>query len=113
MPGGRSQQKYDLALLERLWADGVSYVEIAAALGVSERFVKTLKTRHKLPNRERTQFVFEQVDPTPDEIAERAAAIKARHMADMRERPYPAKANRGRMGAIRVYTRDHFPSRVY
>jgi hypothetical protein len=40
--------------------------------------------RHKLPNRQRpTREIFEN-DPTPDQIRERAAEIRERHMAEMR-----------------------------
>ena len=70
--------------LHQMWARGDSCTEIAAALGCSESYVHDLKMRHKLPNRQRpTKEIFEN-DPTPDQIRERAAEIRERHMAEMR-----------------------------
>jgi transposase len=67
-----------------MWARGDSYKEIAAALGCSESFVHDLKVRHKLPNRQRATTEILKNDPTPEQIRERAAKIRERHMAEMR-----------------------------
>ena len=76
--------EYSALKLHTLWTSGASYAEIAAVLGCSESYVHDLKVRHKLPNRQRaTREIFEN-DPTPEQIQERAAEIKARHMAEMR-----------------------------
>jgi hypothetical protein len=70
--------EYCAAKLHELWARGDSYLEIAAALGCSESFVHHLKVRHKLPHRQKpTREIFED-DPTPEQIAERAAECRAR-----------------------------------
>ena len=70
--------EYCALTLHQLWASGASYQEIAAALGCSESYVHRLKMRHKLPNRQKsTREIFED-DPTPEQIAERAAECRAR-----------------------------------
>lgn len=79
---------YDVRHLEQLWAAGLTYMEIAAALGCRESLVHKLKKRHSLPNRGRRQG-HAVVDPTPDEIASRAAEIRKRHLAEMRALPWP------------------------
>jgi transposase len=86
--------EYCALTLHRLWARGDSYQEIAAALGCSMSFVSRLKDRHKLPNRQRSlREVFEN-DPTPEQIAERAAECRAR-------RPGPAEPKELRVSAPR------------
>jgi hypothetical protein len=72
--------EYCAAKLHELWARGDSYLEIAAALGCSESFVHHLKVRHKLPHRQKpTREIFED-DPTPEQIAERAAECRAKRV---------------------------------
>jgi hypothetical protein len=66
--------------LHRLWARGDSYQEIAAALGCSQSFVSRLKDRHKLANRQKATRDILADDPTPEEIAERAAECRARRV---------------------------------
>jgi hypothetical protein len=79
MPQGR-EVEYCALTLHRLWARGDSYQEIAAALGCSQSYVHRLKTRHKLPNRQKgTREIFED-DPTPEQIAQRAAECRARRV---------------------------------
>lgn len=91
---------YCAATLHRLWASGASYDEIAAALGCSVSYVHKLRVRHKLPHRQRpTREIFEN-DPTPDEILERAAAIRAK-------RPGPAIPHHERVSLPR-YSWDGF-----
>ena len=74
---------YDVKHLERLWASGITYPEIAAALGCRATTVYELKVRHNLPDRKRRQ-IKDKGDPTPEEIAERAAELKAKHLEEMR-----------------------------
>lgn len=79
MTQGR-EVEYCVLTLHRLWARGDSYPQIAAALGCSESFISRLKDRHKLPNRQKaTREIFED-DPTPEQIAERAAECRARRV---------------------------------
>jgi len=79
MPQGH-EVKYCALTLHQLWASGASYVEIAAALGCSQSFVSRLKDRHKLPNRQKATRDILADDPTPEEIAERAAECRARRV---------------------------------
>ena len=82
MQNGR-RIEYCAAKLHELWARGDSYLEIAAALGCSESFVHHLKVRHKLPHRQKpTREIFED-DPTPEQIAERAAECRAKRVVPM------------------------------
>ena len=91
--------EYCALTLHQLWASGASYVEIAAALRCSQSYVHRLKTRHKLPNRQKgTREIFED-DPTPEQIAERAAECRAR-----RVQPEP----KGERYSIPRYTWDGF-----
>ena len=72
--------EYCAVKLHELWARGDSYLEIAAALGCSESFVHHLKVRHKLPHRQKpTREIFDD-DPTPEQIAERAAECRAKRV---------------------------------
>ena len=79
MPSGR-EVEYCAVTLHRLWARGDSYQEIAAALGCSQSFVSRLKDRHKLANRQKATKDILADDPTPEEIAERAAECRARRV---------------------------------
>jgi transposase len=79
--GVRPPKKVDVPLLLRLWSQPLEIREIAEALGVGESFVGKLARRYKLPKRA-TQKVTDNGmrvdDPTPEEIAERAAWCRAR-----------------------------------
>ena len=72
------KNEYCTLTLHQLWASGASYIEIAAAIGCSQSFIHTLKSRHKLPNRQRVTRKVCDNDPTLEEIAERAAECRAR-----------------------------------
>jgi len=88
MANGR-EIEYCALTLHRLWARGDSYQEIAAALGCAQSHIHHLKVRHKLPHRQKpTREIFED-DPTPEQIAERAAECRAR-----REDPAVPKTER-------------------
>lgn len=75
---------YSPLQLHEMWARGDSREEIAAALGCSTSHVQELCKRHRLPPRQRANKEIFENDPTPEQIAERAAEIKARHLAAMR-----------------------------
>jgi hypothetical protein len=79
MSSGR-EIDYCALTLHELWARGDSYQEIAAALGCSQSLVARLKVRHKLPNRQRANRDIFADDPTPEQIAERAAECRARRV---------------------------------
>jgi hypothetical protein len=69
---------YSVARLEQLWAAGKTHVEIAAALGCATAYVAELVARHNLPRRRRACHGPQEDDPTPEQIAERAAECRAR-----------------------------------
>ena len=69
---------YDKNVLKRLWAAGKTRAEIAAALGCSAGYVEKLRIRHGLPRRPRCHDKPQEADPTPEQIAERAAECRAR-----------------------------------
>lgn len=112
--GGRKKVAYSEQRLRELWASGASYREIAAALGCSTHLVCDLKVRHGLPDRGRTSGDIPQDDPTPDEIQERAAAIREANLAKLREESDASSMSRGAHHradcdwAIRRYTWDGF-----
>lgn len=83
--------------LHTLWARGASYIEIAAALGCSQSYIQRLKVRHKLPYRQRPNKEIFDNDPTPEQIAERAAECRAEREKNM---PPPAQYRSG----IREYS---------
>lgn len=69
----------DVLLLFKLWhmpPSEMSTLEISKRLGVSCSYLYRMRTRHKLPDRERV-YHHDADDPTEEEIAERAAAIRA------------------------------------
>jgi hypothetical protein len=80
---------YDKNVLKRLWAAGKTHVEIAAALGCSAGYVEKLRIRHGLPRRPQCHHGPQEDDPTPEQIAERAAECRAR-----REQPAVPKTER-------------------
>jgi hypothetical protein len=85
---------YNVTTLQRLWADGKTHQEIAAALGCSEMYVSQLRERHQLPRRRRAFHGPQEDDPTPEQIAERAAECRAR-------RPDPAEPKEQRVSVPR------------
>ena len=83
MMGRRVQ--YSVTELFRLWADSrLTRAEIARELGVTAGQLTLLAGRHGLAARGRQHRAFSMADPTPEEIAERAAECRARHMAQRR-----------------------------
>jgi hypothetical protein len=71
---------YSVAQLQQLWAAGKTHVEIAAALGCATAYVAELVARHNLPRRRRAYHGPQEDDPTPEQIAERAAECRARRV---------------------------------
>jgi hypothetical protein len=90
----RGSSAYSLTLLKRLWAEGKTHQEIAAALGCSEMYVSQLRERHQLPRRRRAFHGPQEDDPTPEQIVERAAECRAR-------RPDPATPKEERVSVVR------------
>ena len=85
---------YSVTKLKRLWAEGKTHPEIASALGCSEMYVSHLRKLHKLPRRRPVRHGPQELDPTPEQIAERAAECRAR-------RPGPAEPKEQRVSMPR------------
>ena len=71
----------DVGELERLWCEGVPTKQIAEKFNVSKHQVYKLRKQYGIATR---QIEPETNDPTPAQIAERAAAIRERHLQEMR-----------------------------
>ena len=77
----------DLPMLYQLWNDHtLTRVKVSAMLGISPTHLTRLVARHKLPPRPRDKNQHGN-DPTPDEIAQRAAECRERHYAQRRAEP--------------------------
>jgi hypothetical protein len=77
----------DLPLLYQLWNDHtLTRVRISEMLRISPTHLTRLVARHKLPPRPRDKNQHGN-DPTPDEIAQRAAECRERHFAQRRAEP--------------------------
>jgi hypothetical protein len=77
----------DVQKLYQLWNDHtLTRVQVSAMLGISHTHLTRLVTRHKLPPRRR-DYRRDVADPTPDEIAQRAAECRERHFAQRRAEP--------------------------
>lgn len=109
---------YSLTQLQQLWAAGKTHLEIAAALGCSEMYVATLRKRHNLPYRRRRYAKPVDVDPTPAEIEERKAALRAVHLQQRLTENAEASSSRGKRQRMenemsaRVFCWDGFQFRT-
>jgi len=77
----RVKNQVDVPLLFELWNKNVEARVIAQRLGVQETYITKLASRFKLPKRlpkKAENHGMAVSDPTPEEIAERAAEIRAR-----------------------------------
>jgi hypothetical protein len=86
---GKRLNEIDVPALFRLWASGMPEREICQRLGVRPGSFYVLKDRMKLPARPKAEggddFAAAE-PPTPEEIAERAAAIRAKWPPEEEER---------------------------
>ena len=81
MPRGK---QIDVAYLFALWADHtLERCDIARRLRISTTHLVRLASRYKLPPRPYEHKSI-TVDPTPEEIAERARECRERHFAQRR-----------------------------
>ena len=69
-------------VLHEMWMAGASAEEIGRRFGIAYTTVYKWAERYKLPKR--TQRHGTLVDPTPEEIAERARECRERHLASKR-----------------------------
>lgn len=85
----------DVPQLYRLWYSDLKGPEVCAALGISDSSLQRLRVRYKLPARTHIggpKGNRHMVDPTPEEIEERAAIERAKWS--------PEEERRRRVGAI-------------
>ncbi len=86
---GKRLGEIDVPALFRLWAAGVAEREICQTLGIRHGSFYVVKARLKLPPRAKAkpEDDFAEVEPpTPEEIAERAAAIRSTWSPEEEER---------------------------
>lgn len=91
MPGTVSTAcKAFQATLRKVWASGSTYSEMTLFLGVTKDQLFRLRDRLSLPlrlDRAKRQKPPRQLDPTPEEIAQRCAEIRAHHMQQRMAEP--------------------------
>lgn len=76
-------KKFNAVDMFRLWHSGAPCSEIALHFGTSSQQVYLAAKRYGLPRRSRVGKRAPS-DPTPEEIRERAEAIKQKNLAAMR-----------------------------
>ena len=84
------------ALLTSVWASGSTYAEMTSFLGVSRDQIIRLRDRLHLPlrlDRKLRKKGPRHGDPTPAEIRQRCAALRAKHLDDRLAEP-PGKVYR-------------------
>lgn len=80
--------KVDVPKLFEMWAAGASRYEICTMLGIRPGAFQHLRRRYALPKRNKgrpTRAPLE-ADPTPEELAERCAEVRAKWSAEETER---------------------------
>ena len=78
------------ATLRQVWASGSTYAEMTSFLGVSRDQIIRLRDRLPLPlrlDRSKRKKGPRHADPTPAEIRQRCAELKAKHLADRLAEP--------------------------
>lgn len=87
--------KIDVPELCRLWHDKtLSRREIGIALGVSQSCLSKAASKLGLPRRETVHSA--SIDPTPEQIRERARQCRERHYAERRGESAKATSHRRR-----------------
>ena len=80
--------KVDVPVLFKMWADGASRYEICTMLGIRPGAFQHLRRKYALPkrNKGRPSLGSLEPDPTPEELAERCAAVRAKWSEEETER---------------------------
>jgi len=78
-----NRTKVDVPLLFRLWHEDITRQELAERVGVAQSTLGVLAKKHGLPKRKPCTKT-EIVDPTPQEIADRARECREKHYAQRR-----------------------------
>jgi len=76
---GGTRVTVDVPKLFEMWAAGASQYEISQSLGIRPGTFWQVRRRYALPKRQpaRPIAASKEPDPTPEEIAERAALVRA------------------------------------
>lgn len=103
--------KVDVLTLFKLWRSPLRNDELADALGCPRGSLHYLASRYKLPRRDVALYAkrggVEADSPTPEQIAERAAAIRATWSDEEREkRMVCRRMQRWQMPAYALCRRD-------
>lgn len=103
---GGARLTVDVKKLFELWASGMRQYEICQELGIRPGTFWQVRNRYALPKRApaRPERGRETPPPTPEEIAERAAAVRANWSEEEMERRAVGRL-RGSLG-IRSYSFD-------
>lgn len=72
------KSRLDARKVFELWHSDLRNDEVAVALGVSRNYLAKIRSRYGLPRRPDERGAHEEDNPTPEEIAERAAIIRER-----------------------------------
>lgn len=90
------------AEFRRLWAAGVSRMDLAERFNCSVAHVDNYRMMLALPARKRAnpQECYSENDPTPEEIAERARELREKHYAERRLETEEASRARAWRGAV-------------
>lgn len=87
-------------ILSEMWAAGATAAKIAVALGITKAAVYTLRWQYKLPRRPRV--IPEEINPTADEIAERAAEVRSMWSDDELDRRAVGRCSGWRLPKVRL-----------
>lgn len=84
----------DVPKLFRLWASGLRQAEVCEEMGIPQGSFHLIRQRYALPKREcdRSIDFSASEPPTPEEIAERAAAVRAGWTDEEREKRIVGRA---------------------
>ena len=80
--------KVDVPVLFKMWADGASRYEICQMLGIRPGAFQHIRRRYALPKRNKGRPTRgpNEPDPTPEELVERCAEVRAKWSAEETER---------------------------
>lgn len=111
-----SRLNFSASELHELWYSQMTNAELCYALGVARSTLNVLRVRYKLDRRpvERNNPKYKNDHtPTPEEIAERAAAVRAKWSDEERERRLVAAGRlRWSMPSYAFNRREHSFSEV-
>lgn len=72
------KKQLDAKKIFELWHSDLRNDEVAVSLGVSRNYLTKIRSRYGLQKRPDERGTHDNEDPTPEEIAERAAEIRER-----------------------------------